>query len=178
VAYQQSEIAEGKSASPIVEGICCRKTSALDRCDPVRQQIVLVPISEAGMLAGCRAAAIEAEKLDLRLGHNVTAGLATHYLSGLVVIYTIVPELFPTLRADVTGADFEQGLYRLTATCVVMDQRMLREVARVAFHADFARMQAGRIAILTDVQAFEKPSAQHPSVSQLLEDGSSITDPE
>jgi hypothetical protein len=103
------------------------------------------------MIAGCRSAAVKAEKLDLRLCHGVAAALATHDLSRLVVIDPIVAKLFPTLRADKSVTGFERGLYRLIAAGVVMDERLLCEMARMAFHADFARMQARRIAILADV---------------------------
>jgi hypothetical protein len=120
------------------------------------------------MIAGCRSAAIKAEKPDLRLCHRVAAALATHDLSRLVVIDPIVVELFPTLRADKSVVRFERGLYCLIAAAVVMNERLLREMTRMAFHADFACMKARRIAILADVQAFKKPATQNTCFGQLL----------
>jgi hypothetical protein len=120
------------------------------------------------MVARCRSVAVKADKLDLRLGHGVGAGFATHDLSRLVVIYPIVAELFPALRADKSVVGFERRLYRLIAAGVVMNERLLRKMARMAFHADFTRMRARRITMRTDVQAFKKPATQHPRIGQLL----------
>jgi hypothetical protein len=120
------------------------------------------------MIAGCRSAAVKAEKLDLWVCRGVAAALAIHDRSRLVVIDPKVAEFFPALRADKSVIRFERGLYRLIAAGVVMNERLLRKMARVAFHADFARMQARRVAILADVQAFKKPATQHTCIGQLL----------
>jgi hypothetical protein len=67
------------------------------------------------MIAGCRSVAVKAKKLHLWLRHRVAAGVATHDLSRLVVIYAVVAELSPALRADVSVAGFERSLCRLVA---------------------------------------------------------------
>ncbi len=176
MGYQQPEVAKRTSTPRIVDRIGGRKSSAFDCHDAIRQQIVFVPISEAGMIAGCGSVAVKAKKLHLRFGHRVAAGVATHDLSWLVVIYAVMAELSPAFRADVSVVGFERSLYRLIAAFVVMNKRLLSQMAGMAFDTDFACMQARRVAMLTDVQPFKKPAAQQPGIGQLLEDVSSITD--
>jgi hypothetical protein len=130
------------SALPIIDRIGGRKSSALDRCNAVRQQIVIVPISEARVVTGGASKAIQAEEADLWLAHRLAAGLTRRHLARFVIIYSIMPELFAAFRANITVVDFECGLYCLTTAGVVMDQRMLREMAGMAFCTDFACMQA------------------------------------
>jgi hypothetical protein len=113
------------SAPSIIDRIGGRKSSALDRCNAVRQQIVIVPISEASVVTGCASEAIEAEEADLGLVHRLAAGLTGRHPARFVIIYSIVPELFAAFRANITVVDFEYGLYCLTTAGVVMNQGML-----------------------------------------------------